>query len=192
MSFRLRSAPLCRQHAALSSSKKNSIKRDDNCRASDIDEATPPQERGIGTSASRICSSRMSETELKDQSFDIAWGVLLRSGDLGDPDASPKFLFREIVSRIGKEDRVGWFFQTPPSTPIERIRSPYSRRLIHSEIIVSAIRQPHKAPYSYGRLTDELMQRAPASTNPKKIRRRVRNTLSRRRCSILGPLIPRA
>jgi hypothetical protein len=59
----------------------------------------------MGTWALRICFSRMDETELIEQSFDIAWGVLLKSEDLGDPDASAKFLFREIVGRIRKGER---------------------------------------------------------------------------------------
>ena len=47
----------------------------------------------------------MSDTDLVDQSFDIAWSVLLRSGDLGDPNASANFLFREIVSMIKNGER---------------------------------------------------------------------------------------
>ena len=47
----------------------------------------------------------MSDTELIDQSFDIAWGVLLQSGDLGAPEASAKFLFREIVNMMKKGER---------------------------------------------------------------------------------------
>jgi hypothetical protein len=45
----------------------------------------------------------MSDTELIDQSFDIAWRVLLQSGDLGAPEASAKFLFREIVNIMMKK-----------------------------------------------------------------------------------------
>ena len=47
----------------------------------------------------------MSDTELIDRSFDIAWGVLLQSGDLGAPEASAKFLFREIVNMMKKGER---------------------------------------------------------------------------------------
>jgi hypothetical protein len=47
----------------------------------------------------------MSDTQLLDESFDIAWSVLLRSGDLGDPDSSARFLFRELVCLIKKGER---------------------------------------------------------------------------------------
>jgi hypothetical protein len=47
----------------------------------------------------------MSDTELLDQSFNIAWSVLLRSGEIGDPDVSANFLFREIISMMEKGER---------------------------------------------------------------------------------------
>jgi hypothetical protein len=47
----------------------------------------------------------MSDTELLDQSFDIAWAVLLKSGDLAAPDASARFLFRELINMMKRGER---------------------------------------------------------------------------------------
>ena len=44
----------------------------------------------------------MTNIELLDQSFNIAWSVLERSGDLGPPDECADFLFGKINHMIAK------------------------------------------------------------------------------------------
>jgi hypothetical protein len=53
----------------------------------------------IGTGAFLRRFSRMTNTELLDQSF-IAWSVLERSGELGDPESTAQFLFGKINSMM--------------------------------------------------------------------------------------------
>jgi hypothetical protein len=48
----------------------------------------------------------MSDTELFEQSFNIAWGVLLRTGELGEPHDTSQFLSDLIANiRRGGERR---------------------------------------------------------------------------------------
>jgi hypothetical protein len=47
----------------------------------------------------------MSETELFEQSFNIAWGVLLQSGELGEPNDASHFLLASIGSLMKKGER---------------------------------------------------------------------------------------
>lgn len=48
----------------------------------------------------RICFSRTGETELIDQSFDIAWGILLKSGDLGRVLINPVAYATKVTSAL--------------------------------------------------------------------------------------------
>ncbi len=51
---------------------------------------------------------RMTDSELREQSFEIAWNVLERSGDLGDPLAAAHFLLGTIdrMMRGGERRRL--------------------------------------------------------------------------------------
>ena len=42
----------------------------------------------------------MTDSELIEQSFAIAWSVLERSGELGEPNWSANFLLDEIIKRV--------------------------------------------------------------------------------------------
>ena len=55
---------------------------------------------GPGTWQLRSRSPRMTDTELIEQSFQIAWSVLERSGELGEPNWSANFLLDEIIERF--------------------------------------------------------------------------------------------
>jgi hypothetical protein len=50
----------------------------------------------------------MSDTVLFEQSFNTAWSVLERSGDLGDPNDSSRFLMDKIAEmmRAGERSRL--------------------------------------------------------------------------------------
>jgi hypothetical protein len=47
----------------------------------------------------------MTNTELLDQSFNIAWSVLEKSGELGKPEACAEFLFAKINSMMAHGER---------------------------------------------------------------------------------------
>jgi len=47
----------------------------------------------------------MTETELFEQSFNIAWSVLERTGELGEPNATSRFLFDNIASMMRRGER---------------------------------------------------------------------------------------
>jgi hypothetical protein len=47
----------------------------------------------------------MSDTVLFEQSFNIAWSVLVRSGDLGDPNDSSRFLLDKIAEMMRGGER---------------------------------------------------------------------------------------
>ena len=47
----------------------------------------------------------MSDSDLFDQSFDIAWSVLERSGDLGEPNDATRFLFDKIAEMMRGGER---------------------------------------------------------------------------------------
>ena len=55
---------------------------------------------GLGTWQLRSRSPRMTDTELIEQSFQIAWSVLERTGELGEPNWSANFLLDEIIERF--------------------------------------------------------------------------------------------
>jgi hypothetical protein len=47
----------------------------------------------------------MTDIELIEQSFQIAWGVLERTGELGEPNWSAKFLLDEIIGMLRYGER---------------------------------------------------------------------------------------
>ena len=47
----------------------------------------------------------MSDTELFEQSFNIAWSVLQQSGELGEPNDASRFLFDNIASMMKRGER---------------------------------------------------------------------------------------
>jgi hypothetical protein len=65
----------------------------------------------------------MTHTELLDQSFNIAWSVLDRSGDLGEPEACAEFLFGKINEMMARGE---------------------NRRLVLSNAAIDAYRQRYK------------------------------------------------
>jgi hypothetical protein len=40
----------------------------------------------------------MTDTELFEHSFDVAWSVLQRTGELGEPNDASRFLFDTLLS----------------------------------------------------------------------------------------------
>jgi hypothetical protein len=65
----------------------------------------------------------MTHAELLDQSFNIAWSVLERSGELGEPESCAHFLFGKISDMIGRGE---------------------NRRLVLSNAAIDAYRQRYK------------------------------------------------
>jgi len=47
----------------------------------------------------------MTETELFEQSFNIAWSVLERTGGLGEPNDTSRFLFDNIARMMKRGER---------------------------------------------------------------------------------------
>jgi hypothetical protein len=47
----------------------------------------------------------MTNIELIEQSFQIAWGVLDRTGELGEPNWSANFLLDEIIGMLRSGER---------------------------------------------------------------------------------------
>jgi hypothetical protein len=47
----------------------------------------------------------MTDTDLLEQSFNIAWSVLERTGELGEPNATSRFLFDSIASMMRRGER---------------------------------------------------------------------------------------
>jgi hypothetical protein len=47
----------------------------------------------------------MTDTELFDQSFEIAWRVLQRTGELGEPNDASRFLFDNIAFMMRRGER---------------------------------------------------------------------------------------
>jgi hypothetical protein len=47
----------------------------------------------------------MTDTDLFEQSFNIAWNVLERTGELGDRNDSSRFLFDSIASMMRRGER---------------------------------------------------------------------------------------
>lgn len=49
--------------------------------------------------------SCMTDTELFEQSFNIAWSVLERTGELGEYNDTSRFLFDNIACRMKRGER---------------------------------------------------------------------------------------
>ena len=49
----------------------------------------------------------MTDSELIEQSFEIAWSVLERTGELGEPNWSANFLLDEIIAMVAGGERRG-------------------------------------------------------------------------------------
>jgi hypothetical protein len=47
----------------------------------------------------------MADTDLFEQSFNIAWSVLERAGELGEPMDTSRFLFDQIASMMRRGER---------------------------------------------------------------------------------------
>ena len=47
----------------------------------------------------------MTDTELFEQSFSIAWSVLERTGELGEPNDTSRFLFDNIARMMRRGER---------------------------------------------------------------------------------------
>jgi len=47
----------------------------------------------------------MTDTDLIEQSFEIAWSVLEKSGELRDPNWSASFLLDEIIAKFRSGER---------------------------------------------------------------------------------------
>ena len=47
----------------------------------------------------------MTDTELFEQSFSIAWSVLERTGELGEPNDTSRFLFDKIARMMRRGER---------------------------------------------------------------------------------------
>lgn len=47
----------------------------------------------------------MSDAELFEQSLNIAWNVLQKSGDLGEPNEACEFLADKIAGMMGRGER---------------------------------------------------------------------------------------
>jgi len=54
----------------------------------------------IGTAENRSCLLPMMMTNVLEQSFNIAWGFLLRSGEIARPDATANFLIDSIRTQM--------------------------------------------------------------------------------------------
>ena len=50
---------------------------------------------------------RMTDTDLFEQSFSIAWSVLERTGELGEPNDTSQFLFNSIARMMRHGERRG-------------------------------------------------------------------------------------
>jgi hypothetical protein len=47
----------------------------------------------------------MTDTEIFEQSFSIAWSVLERTGELGEPNDTSRFLFDSIARMMRRGER---------------------------------------------------------------------------------------
>jgi predicted RNA-binding protein with EMAP domain len=65
----------------------------------------------------------MTDSELLEQSFEIAWDVLDRSGDIGDRDAAARYLSDEIGKMIKRGEK---------------------RRLLLTNVAIDAYRRRHR------------------------------------------------
>ena len=51
------------------------------------------------------CFIRMTDTDLFERSFNIAWSVLERTGELGEPNDASRFLFENIANMMKRGER---------------------------------------------------------------------------------------
>ena len=58
-----------------------------------------------GTICFRGCFPVMTDTELFEQSFSIAWSVLERTGEFFEPNDTSRFLFDSIARMIRRGER---------------------------------------------------------------------------------------
>jgi hypothetical protein len=65
----------------------------------------------------------MTDIELIEQSFQIAWGVLERIGELGEPNCSRIFFLMRSSACCGVANGAGLFFQIAQSMRTETSRS---------------------------------------------------------------------
>jgi len=47
----------------------------------------------------------MTDSDLFEQSFNIAWSVLERTGELGEPNDASRFLFENIANMMKRGER---------------------------------------------------------------------------------------
>jgi hypothetical protein len=51
------------------------------------------------------CFIRMTDTDLFERSFNIAWSVLERTGELAEPNDASRFLFENIANMMKRGER---------------------------------------------------------------------------------------
>ena len=51
------------------------------------------------------CFIWMTDTDLFERSFNIAWSVLERTGELGEPNDASRFLFDNIANMMKRGER---------------------------------------------------------------------------------------
>ena len=51
------------------------------------------------------CFIWMTDTDLFERSFNIAWSVLERTGELGEPNDASRFLFENIANMMKRGER---------------------------------------------------------------------------------------
>ena len=57
------------------------------------------------------CFIWMTDTDPFEQSFNFAWSVLERTGELGEPNDASRFLFENIANMMNAANVAGCFFQ---------------------------------------------------------------------------------
>jgi hypothetical protein len=60
---------------------------------------------GVGTFGLRCGFPCMTDTDLFEQSFNIAWSVLERTGELGEPNDTSQFLLDRIANMMSRGER---------------------------------------------------------------------------------------
>jgi hypothetical protein len=51
------------------------------------------------------CFIWMTDTDLFERSFNIAWSVLERTGELAEPNDASRFLFEKIANMMKRDER---------------------------------------------------------------------------------------
>ena len=70
-----------------------------------LDQCNEGEVNAAGTICFSVCFPLMTDTELFEQSFSIAWSVLERSGELGEPHDTSQFLFDDIAYMMRRGER---------------------------------------------------------------------------------------